>query len=350
MSVTLSPPAIATAIPAIPALLGYRPQDGQLTVLHMTAHDPGSWRVVGCHATQPGAPDDELPTVLSFMDAEADRLGFQLQGRLAVAWSDAPPTPELIAAAAARDYTVVQARHDPDQSVQWRYPGIAADQWRATDPSSPLMAELVHAGVNTHPTATWKDRFIDQWTPNPAWSAHVVEAAAAASYPPMPDQVESVQQAVTAADQMWAVITGPDRAAAGAAAITACTGPLWMRDLTLMHAAKDWRAAEEPFAAAVSGSDDGQVAAVASTAAFAAAHHGEVGLAARLSTLAATDNAHHSLTQLMNQWVTESADPRKIRATINRLTPDAIVRPWLTTIATQEPTAAAPQPKPGRAL
>ena len=84
MSVTLSPPAIAVAIPAIPALLGYRPQDGQLTVLHLTAHDPDSWRVVGCHATQPGAPDDELPTVLSFMDAEADRLGFQLQGRLAV--------------------------------------------------------------------------------------------------------------------------------------------------------------------------------------------------------------------------------------------------------------------------
>lgn len=350
MSVTLSPPAIATAIPAIPALLGYRPQDGQLTVLHLTAHDPASWRVVGCHATQPGAPDDELPTVLSFMDAEADRLGFQLQGRLAVAWSDAPPSPELIAAAAARDYTVVQARHDPDESVQWRYPGIAADQWRATDSSSPLMAELVHAGVNTHPTATWKDRFIDQWAPKGAWSQAVADAAAAATYPSTPDQVESVQQAVIAADQMWALITGPDRAAAGAAAITACTGPLWMRDLTMMRAAKDWRAAEGPFAAAVSAANDGQVAPVASTAAFAAAHHGEVGLATRLSTLAADNNAHHSLTQLMNRWVTKSSDPSIIRFLVAGMTSDEIVQHALPEAATQEPPAAAPQPKPGRGL
>lgn len=350
MSVTLSPPAIATAIPAIPALLGYRPQDGQLTVLHMTAHDPYSWRVVGCHATQPGAPDDELPTVLSLMDAEADRLGFQLQGRLAVAWSDAPPSPELITAAAARDYTVVQARHDPTESVQWRYPGIAADQWRATDPSSPLMAELVHAGVNTHPTATWKDRFIDQWAPKGEWSQAVADAAAAATYPPIPTRVESVQQAVTAADQMWALITGPDRAAAGAAAITACTGPLWMRDLTMMRAAKDWRAAEEPFAAAVSAATDGQVAPVASTAAFAAGHHGEVGLATRLTALAFDSNAHHSLTRLMNKWVIESGDPRKIRKAIVKLTPDEIVQHALPKATTQEPPSAAPQPKPGRGL
>ena len=149
---------------------------------------------------------------------------------------------------------------------------------------------------------------------------------------------------------MWSVIAGPDRTAASAAAITACTGPLWMRDLTMMRAAKDWRAAEQLFAAAVSAATDGQIAPVASTAAFAAAHHGEVGLASRLSTLAAANNAHHSLTRLMNRWVRESSDPSILRSLVVGMTSADIVRPALAKATAQEPPAAGPQPKPGRGL
>ena len=352
MSITLSPPAIAAAIPTIPALLGYRPQDGQLTVLHMAAEpDTSSWRVVGCHATQPGSPDHELPTTLAAMDAEANRLGLHLHGRLAVTWSQHAPTPELTSTAEQHDYTIVQARRGADQSVQWRYPGIIADPWRATDGHSPLMAELVRAGVNTQPTATWYDRLISQWAPNEQWAATV--AGVDAQHPIIPRQLACVTDGVALADQMWdVVVNGTDRAAGGAAVIATCTGPLWMRDLIMMRAAKNWRAAEDLFAAAVSAADPDQVAAVASAAAFAAASHGEVGLATRLTRLAATSNDQHSLTRLMNRWVAGSADPSIIRSLVATMTTAEIVHPALTNTTSQTPAAvaAANQPKPGRGL
>lgn len=350
MSVTLSPPAIAAAIPTIPALLGYRPQEGQLTVLHMAAEpDTSSWRIVGCHATQPGSPDDELPTALAAMDAEANGLGLHLHGRLAVTWSQNEPTPEIATAAERHDYTVVQARHDADQCVQWRYCGIIADPWRATDGHSPLMAELVRAGVNTQPTATWHDRFVSQWAPDQQWAATVAEVEA--QYPSIPSRLACVAEGVALADQMWDLVNGTDRATAGAALIATCTGPLWMRDLIMMRTARNWRAAEDPFAAAVSAANPDQVAAVASTAAFAAASHGEVGLATRLTRLATTSNGQHSLTKLMNRWVAASADPSIIRSLVATMTTAEIVHPALTTMTSQTPPAAAAnQPRPGRGL
>lgn len=350
MSVTLSPPAIAAAIPTIPALLGYGPQEGQLTVLHMAAEpDTSNWRIVGCHATQPGSPDHELPTALAAMDAEANRLGLHLHGRLAVTWSRDEPAPELTSTAEQHDYTIVQASYGADKSVQWRYPGIIADPWRATDGHGPLMAELVRAGVNTQPTATWYDRLISQWAPNEQWAATV--AGVDEQHPVIPGQLASLNDGVALADQMWDVVNGTDRAAAGAAVIATCTGPLWMRDLIMMRAAKNWRAAEDPFAAAVSAADPHQVAAVASAAAFAAASHGEVGLATRLTRLAATSNGQHSLTRLMNRWVSGSADPSIIRSLVATMSPAEIIHPALTTMTGQTPPAAAAnEPKPGRGL
>lgn len=349
MSVTLSPPAIGTAIPAIPALLGYRPQTGQLTVLHLAADDPDSWKVVGCHATHPGAPSDQTPAALAFMDAEADRLGHRLHGRLAVAWSHTAPPADLVAAAADRGYTLVQARHLPDRQVQWRYPGVPGDQWRPTNPHSSLLAELVHAGINTDPARSWADRFIGQWAHDPHWAATVADAAAHTDWPTTPDRVATVSDGTAAADRMWASITGPDRPVAAAAVLTSCTGPLWMRDLTMLRAAREWRAAEAPFAAAVSAAADDQVAPVASAAAFAAGHHGDVGLATRLSALATSANSQHSLSQLMSRWAAHSADPAVIRSLVSEMTPAKVLAPALT--PTAAPTAgqaagAAPTPPP----